>query len=141
MCRTKITVQSGAQRHPKDASAASALDGDLGRLKTVAPGRMAVPARARSAGVAAAGRGRAAPGERSGGSPPCAAGAKAELPVRPRRVSRGRLRPPRRARHSSLRPPRARHLASDHAPDGVRRAPRALEDVKKVVTHRTTPVV
>jgi hypothetical protein len=31
-------------------------------------------------------------------------GAKAELPVRLRRVSSGRLRPPRRARRSSLRP-------------------------------------
>jgi hypothetical protein len=40
MCRTKITVRSGAERHPKDAEAAgqSALDGDLGRLKAGAPG-------------------------------------------------------------------------------------------------------
>jgi hypothetical protein len=35
MCRTKITVQSGAKRHQKDAEAAgrSALNGDLGLLK------------------------------------------------------------------------------------------------------------
>jgi len=28
----------------------------------------------------------------------------------------------------------ARYFAGDHAPSGVRRAPRALEDVKKVLT-------
>jgi hypothetical protein len=38
MCRTKITVQSGAKRHPEDASAANALDGDLGRLNARSPG-------------------------------------------------------------------------------------------------------
>jgi hypothetical protein len=79
---------------------------------------MAFPTRARSAGVTAADRGRAVPGQRSGGSPPCAAGAKAELPARPQRVSRGRLRPPRRANRLSLRLPGTRYLAMDHAPDG-----------------------
>jgi hypothetical protein len=45
MCRTKITVQRGAGRHPKDAEAAgrSALDGDLGRLKAGAPGGWPFP--------------------------------------------------------------------------------------------------
>ena len=47
MCRTKITVQSGAERHPKDAKAAgrSALDGDLGRLKAGVPGGWPFPCR------------------------------------------------------------------------------------------------
>ncbi len=56
MCRTKITVQSGAQRHPKDAEAAgwSALDGDLGSAQDWSAGRMAVSAWVRSAGVTAA---------------------------------------------------------------------------------------
>src|SRR5215469_17401855 len=53
----KITVRSGAERHPRrDAEAAgrSAFDGDLGRLKAGSAGRMAVPAGARLAGVTAA---------------------------------------------------------------------------------------
>jgi hypothetical protein len=43
----KITVQSGAQRHPEDAEAAgrSALDGDLGSAQGWSAGRMAVLAR------------------------------------------------------------------------------------------------
>jgi hypothetical protein len=52
----KITVQSGAQRHPEDVSAASALDGDLPRLKTGAPGGWLLPAQARTASVTAADR-------------------------------------------------------------------------------------
>ena len=61
---TKITVQMGAQRHPKDAEAGgwSALDDDSWSAQDRNAGRMAVPARARSAGVTVADRGRAVPG-------------------------------------------------------------------------------
>jgi len=43
----KITVQSGAKRHPKDAEAAgrSALDDDLGSAQDWSAGRMAIPRR------------------------------------------------------------------------------------------------
>jgi hypothetical protein len=47
----KIRVQSGAERHPKAASVASALDGDLARLKTGAPGGSPFWRVARSADV------------------------------------------------------------------------------------------
>jgi hypothetical protein len=40
-------------------------------------------------------------------------------------------RPPRRARPPVTSPARARYLAWDHAPDGARRAPRAVEDVRE----------
>src|SRR5215471_8655551 len=73
-------------------------------------------------------------GQRSGGSPPCAAGAKPELPARLLRVSCGRLRPPRRANRLSLRLPGTRYPAMDPAPDAARRAPRAREDVWKLLT-------
>jgi hypothetical protein len=54
----KIRVQSGAQRHPKDAEAAgrSALDCDLGSAQDWGAGRMAAAAWVRSAGVTAASR-------------------------------------------------------------------------------------
>ena len=47
----KITVQSGAQRHPEDAEAAgrSALDGDLCSVQDWTAGRMAAYASVRSA--------------------------------------------------------------------------------------------
>jgi hypothetical protein len=118
-----------------DAKAAgrSALDGDLGRLKAGAPGGWPFPRRrARRAYRRPTGDGRFL-GQRKGGSPPWAAGAKAELPVRLRRESRGCLRPPRRATPAAS-PRRTRCLARDHAPAGTRRARRALEDVRKVLT-------
>ena len=46
----KITVRSGAQRHPKDASVASALDGDL-CAATECPARGGRPGQLRGAAV------------------------------------------------------------------------------------------
>lgn len=64
------------------------------------------------------------PGGRTGGSTPCAAGAKAELPAQSRRVARGRVAPaPPSAPPSHLA--RSRY-GEGHAPDGARGALRAL---------------
>jgi hypothetical protein len=90
MCRSKMMVQSGAKRHPKDASAASALASTQDR----SAGRMTVLGRARSAGVTAADRGRAVPVAALGRQSVVPQGAKAEMPARRWWVSRGRLRPP-----------------------------------------------
>lgn len=60
-------------------------------------------------------------------------GAKAELPDQSRRVSRGRLRPPHPVCRPPLRPP-GRATSRSDAPGDARRARRALEAVKKVVT-------
>jgi hypothetical protein len=57
----KITVHNGTERHPKDASAASALDGDLRRLKAEALGGWPF-LRGRECGVAAASQRRAVSG-------------------------------------------------------------------------------
>jgi hypothetical protein len=88
----KITAQSGAKRHPEDAKAASALDGDLGRLKTWAPGGWPFPPQGAVGGrdggqpVRGSARGRARAAARR--APP---GAKAELPARLWRESHGRF--------------------------------------------------
>lgn len=78
MCRSKMMVQSGAKRHPKDASAASALASTQDR----SAGRMTVLGRARSAGVTAADRGRAVPVAALGRQSVVPQGAKAEMPAR-----------------------------------------------------------
>jgi hypothetical protein len=61
-------------------------------------------------------------------------GAKAELPARSRRMSRGRFRPPPPSAPSVTSPVWVRCLAQSDAPDGARRAERAFKAVWKVLT-------
>jgi hypothetical protein len=137
----KITVQSGAKRHPKDADAAgrSALDGDLGRLKTAAPGGWPFPSV----------RGRRALG-RPAGDRQCPGVALGRQPAVRRRVLRrscqpgcggnpaGALRPPPPSATPAVAfPARARASSREiDALSGARRARRAFKWVCKESPHR-----
>jgi hypothetical protein len=100
----------------------------LARLKTGAPGGWPFP-RAHSAGVTAVSWGRAVPGVTHGRQP----AVRRQVLRRGCQPGRGgcpagaRARPAERARHRFACQPRC--LAWDRAPNGARRAPRALEDV------------
>ena len=127
--RGRSQVQGARRASRSDGAVGAALDGDLARLKTGAPGgwpsRTGAPGGRDGDGPETGG----ARGHARGGSPPCAVGAKAESP-NPFAVGVPRaLVPalPRRA-HRHLPPARACYLARDHAPDGARRAPRAFKD-------------
>ena len=140
MCHTKITVQNGAERDPKDAEAAGrrALDGDLASAQgwsAVEYGCSLVSALGRRDGGRLA---TGVSGRRWGGSPPCAEGAKAELPVRWRWVARGPLRPSRRApvRHLARRSCATLREVTRRTARGALRAP--LKPWRKVVTVTTT---
>ena len=133
----KITVQGARRASRSDGAAGAALDGDLARLKTGAPGGWPFPRAACSAGVTAASRGRAVPWVAHGRQPAvcrrCKGGAASPEAAS---VPAGASRPPRRARPSVTLAARARLLARDQAPSSARRAPRALEDEEKVLTDR-----